>query len=200
MNKRYKFIPNQQDLDLFNKVFADVEPLNSKRKLANKSSVNNLIPEKIVQALSSQTQEKRNGTKIAIERAISIPLAVNDYATGRVPGLDRKTALRLKKGHFYIDYKLDLHGMSQKKARDALELCILNASQRKYRSLLIITGKGLQTDNKFGGYRSERGVLRRLVPLWLIERPLSESVLAFSIAQPEHGGFGALYVLLKRNS
>ena len=200
MTKRYKFTPNQQDLDLFNKVVADVEPLDSTRTPVYKNNINTLVRKKTVHALPLGTKQKKNGTVIAVKRTLTIPIAVNDYAAGRVPGLDRKTALKLKKGHFYIDYRLDLHGMSQKNARDALELCIFNASQSKYRSLLIITGKGHRADSKLGNYQSERGVLRRLVPFWLIERPLSNSVLAFSSAQPEHGGSGAFYVLLKRIS
>jgi DNA-nicking Smr family endonuclease len=199
MNKRYKFRLNQEDIDLFDKVVTDVEPLNSTHKLDYKSTINKLIRKKTIQSQPVGTREEKTRNKIAVRRTLVKPLAVNDYAVGRVPGLDRKTALRLKKGRFHIDYRLDLHGLSQKKARDALELCIFNASHRKYRALLIITGKGFRTDSKLDGYQSERGVLRKLVPFWLIERPLSESVLAFSIAQPEHGGSGAYYVLLKRN-
>ena len=42
------------------------------------------------------------------------------------------------------------------------------------------------------------GILRRVVPEWLKETPLSNFVLAFSSAQKTHGGTGALYVLLRR--
>jgi DNA-nicking Smr family endonuclease len=201
MNKRYIFTPNQQDLDLFNKVVADVEPLKRNYQLAHKIIKNNLKSKKTVPILSLPIKEEKNSKKTAIKRVVTTPLAVNEYSPGRVPGLDRKTALRLKKGHFFIDYRLDLHGMSQKSARNALELCISNASHRRYRSLLIITGKGFRSDkNNMTRNQSERGVLRRLVPFWLIEQPLAEFVLAFSIAQPEHGGAGAFYVLLKRSS
>ena len=201
MNKRYKFTSNQQELDLFNKVVADVEPLKQIHQSTHKSIENNLRNKKVIQAFSFPIKEEKTGTKTTLKRTVTIPLAINEYSPGRVPGLDRKTALRLKKGHFFIDYRLDLHGMSQQSARDALELCISNAHQRKYRHLLIITGKGFRSDkSKMIRNQSERGVLRRLVPFWLIERPLAESVLAFSIAQPEHGGAGAFYVLLKRSS
>jgi DNA-nicking Smr family endonuclease len=36
------------------------------------------------------------------------------------------------------------------------------------------------------------------VPRWLNEPSLRAQVLAFAAAQPQHGGAGALYVLLKR--
>jgi DNA-nicking Smr family endonuclease len=198
MNKRYKFTSNQQELDLFNKVVADVEPLKPNYQSIHK---NNLRNNKTVEALSMPIKEEKTFTKTTLKRMVTIPLAINEYSPGRVPGLDRKTALKLKKGQFLIDYRLDLHGMSQQSARDALELCISSARQRRYRFLLIITGKGFRSDkSKMSRHQSEKGVLRRLVPFWLIERPLADFVLAFSIAQPEHGGVGALYVLLKRSS
>ena len=46
MNKRYKFKLNQQDMDLFNEVVSDVEPLNPTHKLAHKSSINDLLGKK----------------------------------------------------------------------------------------------------------------------------------------------------------
>jgi len=41
-------------------------------------------------------------------------------------------------------------------------------------------------------------VLKSALPRWLNEAPLRPFVLALSEARPEHGGTGALYVLLKR--
>ena len=52
----------------------------------------------------------------------------------------------------------------------------------------MITGKGLA-----GG-----GILREQVPRWLNQQPNRARVLAFDYARPQHGGEGALYVLLKR--
>ena len=47
--------------------------------------------------------------------------------------------------------------------------------------------------------QSAPGVLRTAVPGWLNAPPLRGIVLSFAYAQPQHGGSGALYVLLKRN-
>jgi DNA-nicking Smr family endonuclease len=64
---------------------------------------------------------------------------------------------------------------------------------------LVITGKGLRQP-KNDGFNDNvgTGILRRTVPKWLKETPLSKFVLAFSSAQQTHGGTGALYVLLRR--
>jgi len=56
--------------------------------------------------------------------------------------------------------------------------------------VLVITGKG--------GRTSGDGVLRAAVPRWLNEAPNRTRLLAFTPAQPKHGGAGALYLLLRR--
>ncbi|MGA7808328.1 Smr/MutS family protein, partial [Bradyrhizobium sp.] len=59
--------------------------------------------------------------------------------------------------------------------------------------VLIITGKG-----KAGGGESERGVLRRQVPLWLALPEFRPLVVGFEEAHIGHGGEGALYVRIRR--
>ena len=57
-------------------------------------------------------------------------------------------------------------------------------------TVLVVTGKGMTT--------SKTGILRQAVPRWLNEPTFRSLVLAFDYAEPQHGGEGALYVLLKR--
>ncbi len=109
---------------------------------------------------------------------------------GSAMGLDRRTHQRLRKGKMAIDGRLDLHGLTQDAAYNALVSFVENGWQRGKRCLLVITGKGLSA----GG----QGVLRQQVPRWLNETRLRPAILAVSPAQAEHGGSGALYVLLKR--
>ena len=108
---------------------------------------------------------------------------------GKTAGIDRRTAERMKKGDMDIDGRLDLHGMMQDTAHSALRGFVMASSEMGRRCLLVITGKG---------NREGTGVLRREVPRWLNEPSLRPFVLAFSYAQPRHGGEGAIYVLLKR--
>jgi DNA-nicking Smr family endonuclease len=104
------------------------------------------------------------------------------------PGLDRRSAERLRRGERPIEARLDLHGMTQTEAHQALADFIAGAAATERRSLLVITGKG--------GARG--GVLRAAVPRWLGEPPNRARVLAVAPAQPRDGGLGALYVLLRR--
>lgn len=120
-------------------------------------------------------------------------------------GLDRKTDERLRRGQLRIDARIDLHGMTRGQAQTALERFILSAYHSGHRCVLVITGKGLQKAR--AGKKAEMpewmndhepGVLKRAVPEWLAARPLAGIVLKTHPARPQHGGDGALYVLLRR--
>ena len=112
-----------------------------------------------------------------------------EFSHGSAPGLDRRTQTRLKRGQIEMEARIDLHGMTQDQAHQAL-LSFLGASRSAgRRAVLVITGKGL---------RSGQGVLRDAVPRWLNEPETRRMIRAFSFAAPKDGGGGALYVLLKR--
>jgi DNA-nicking Smr family endonuclease len=94
---------------------------------------------------------------------------------------------RLKRGLIPVDDELDLHGLTQTAARDALADFIARSRDSGHRCVRVIHGKG---------YRSgARGpVLKTAVNLWL--RRLSD-VIAFASARAIDGGTGAVYVLLR---
>ncbi len=102
--------------------------------------------------------------------------------------IDRHMERRLKEGDFPIDGKLDLHGMRQDEAHEALHQFIDAQLKRKSRCLLIITGKG----------RDGKGVLRANMEGWLMASRDAAYILALRPAAIKHGGTGAFYLLLKR--
>ena len=69
----------------------------------------------------------------------------------------------------------------------------LNVSFEKAAVVGVITGKG-----RVSASESERGVLRRRVPLWLGLPELRSLVVGFEEAHIGHGGAGALYVRVRR--
>jgi DNA-nicking Smr family endonuclease len=95
---------------------------------------------------------------------------------------------RLDRGRDAPAAVIDLHGLNQDQAREALTRFILRGREEHRRTILVITGKGALGD----------GVLRRRVPEWLSEAPLRQVVAGLSFAHRRHGGDGALYVALKR--
>ena len=197
MNKGSRPKLSESDLELFNKVVADVKPLKSQDKsfINRKNSVNKMDKLEKINMISREIRPIKHVKSIP-----KGPIVINDHSPGRAPGIDRKTSLKLKKGKVEIDYKLDLHGLTQIEAKQALEQAILGAWKNKLRLILVITGKGLrQSKSNELSDNGATGVLRRIVPRWLKEPPLSNFVLAFSSAQQTHGGSGALYVLLRRS-
>lgn len=111
---------------------------------------------------------------------------------GIAPGVDQRTLNRLRQGKMEIESRLDLHGMTQRQAQDALLRFISSAYHRQQRCVLVITGRGLRESG-------EIGILRQSVPNWLNQVPLRSMILAFTYAARDHGGEGALFILLKRH-
>jgi len=133
---------------------------------------------------------------IPILRAPAAPPAKpkpRDLKPGVLADLDRANAERFRRGELPIEGRLDLHGMTQDRAHDALIGFIAAGYAGGLRCLLVITGKGWRS-----GAGTPQGILHQSVPRWLNETPLRGKVLAMARAQPKHGGEGALYVLLKR--
>lgn len=112
--------------------------------------------------------------------------------------MDRRTNTRLKRGKVDPEARIDLHGMTLAQAQPALTGFILRAQAQGKRLVLVITGKGKNTDTG-GPIPTRNGVLRHAVPQWLGMAPLSGLVLQITQAHVRHGGGGAYYVYLRRS-
>jgi DNA-nicking Smr family endonuclease len=119
--------------------------------------------------------------------------------------IERNLRRKLNKGKASIDAKLDLHGMHQDEAYNTLISFVTKAAQHDRHLVLIVTGKGSGKGSGNSGPKSsynnqlsEKGVLRRMVPLWLSDPSLRNFVIGFEEAAIGHGGSGALYVRLRK--
>ncbi|HUD89537.1 MAG TPA: Smr/MutS family protein [Xanthobacteraceae bacterium] len=114
--------------------------------------------------------------------------------------LDRRFKQRVARGREPIDDRIDLHGMTQSQAHAALLRFLRRAQAAGARTVLVVTGKGSGQASDRGAHdaASERGVLRRQVPLWLALPEFRPLVVGFDAAHVGHGGQGALYVRLRR--
>ena len=111
--------------------------------------------------------------------------------------IERRLKRELERGRGLIDGALDLHGMNQAEAHQALRGFLRHSQARGARLVIVVTGKGGPFDEPVP-LGQERGVLRRLAPHWLREPDLRSVVLGFEEAGRAHGGAGALYVRLRR--
>ncbi len=172
---------DDQDAALLEKVFRDVDPLPGRKvDLTGSAALPPPLPNQ------KKSPPRPRGAPPTPNAARLAPLA-----HGAAPGLDKRTAQRMRRGQMLIEGRLDLHGMTQDGAYRALGAFLAEAHGAGKRCVMVVTGKGLRPDGSIG-------VLRAAVPRWLNEPGLRERILSFSHARPRDGGTGALYVLLKR--
>lgn len=114
-----------------------------------------------------------------------------EFISGQIKGLDFKIFRKLRSGQYSMQGRLDLHGMNTAQAKLAVHDFLRRAYLEGKRCLLIIPGRG--RNSPLG-----RGVLRQELSAWLTQAPLKRIILAFTTAQPRHGGSGALYLLLRQ--
>lgn len=98
-----------------------------------------------------------------------------------------------------IEARLDLHGFTRDQARTHLAQFLTLCQNRHYLWVLVITGKGRPKVNEdSSNQNSPQGVLQDLVPQWLEGSALQAVVSGYTLAKPQDGGSGALYIRLKR--
>jgi DNA-nicking Smr family endonuclease len=115
-----------------------------------------------------------------------------EYVEGMRVGLDPRLITRLRRGEFAVQHHIDLHGMTQSAAKEALTAFILESVRKGLRAVLVVHGRGL-------GSPGGRPVLKHGAANWLSHGTIGGHVLAFASARPHDGGAGATYVLLRRD-
>ena len=115
----------------------------------------------------------------------------DEYIEGAGPGIDRNLLRSLRRGDFSIQGRLDLHGMTQPTAREAVERFLTDSRRANRRCVLIVHGRGLNSKDQIP-------VLKAGLKEWLSSKRIGNLVLAFATARPQDGGAGAVYVLLRR--
>ena len=130
------------------------------------------------------------------------PEAVEPTPEKPVP--DSKMSLsekRVRRGRLEIDGRVDLHGLTQDMALRTLRNFLSMAYRDGYRTVLVITGKGLKArerESEPWEHHDEPGVLRRKLPEWLGNPKFRQWVSGYAIAHMRHGGGGAFYVTMRR--
>ncbi|MBI4183987.1 MAG: Smr/MutS family protein [Proteobacteria bacterium] len=156
-------------------------------------------PEAKAKPAPAPAKRNKPGPGAAPARPKPAPAPPADLETGLLPGVDRRTAERFRRGQLPIEAWLDLHGHTRAAARRALLEFIHAAHHAGRRAVLVITGKGARVrQDETGRAALDVGVLYEQVPRWLNGPELRPLVLGFARARARHGGEGALYVLLKR--
>jgi DNA-nicking Smr family endonuclease len=109
------------------------------------------------------------------------------------PGVQNGVFRKLKQGRYESEARLNLHRMSVQRARRELFEFVRQAQDLGLRTVLIIHGKG---ENSPSTEREQASIIKGCVNKWLREL---EPVQAFHSARIQHGGTGAVYVLLRKS-
>ena len=95
---------------------------------------------------------------------------------------------------------IDLHGYSLDEANKIIENFINKAFLENVNKLIVVTGKGLHSDNEKDPYVSkDLGILKYSVPEFITNNlALMNKIIEIKDAKIEDGGEGAFYIYLKK--
>ena len=171
-----------EDSRIWTQVAKTVAPLSSEK--------GNLLKEEMSRLMeaTSTNSAPPAATKMNYAAQWSPPSPVKPASQAISHPIEERTTKNLGRGRQQVDARIDLHGMTQDRARFALLDFLQMAQQANHRIVLVITGKGDQG----------RGVLRQNVPRWLSLPVFSQLVNGYRESQSAHGGEGALYVRIRK--
>ena len=96
---------------------------------------------------------------------------------------------------------IDLHGYTLDEANKTIENFIKKAFSENVNKLIVVTGKGLHSENEKDPYVSkDLGILKYSVPEFITnDKDLMSKINKITDAKIEDGGGGAFYIFLKKN-
>ena len=96
---------------------------------------------------------------------------------------------------------IDLHGYSLEEANNSIENFIVASYQENINKLIVVTGKGIHSQNEKDPYVSkDLSILKYSVPEFISNnKNLMKIIYEMKDAKIEDGGGGAFYILLKKN-
>jgi DNA-nicking Smr family endonuclease len=115
----------------------------------------------------------------------------------RLPNKD----LNLSKEKFFKVKSIDLHGYTLEEANKTIEKFIYQSFREKINKLIVVTGKGLHSQNEKDPYVSkDLSILKYSVPEFIENnKSLMNIINEIKDSSIEDGGSGSFYIFLKKN-
>ena len=119
-------------------------------------------------------------------------LSKNEKLPNKDVKIDKKITFKTR--------SIDLHGYSLEEANKLIENFILKSNQEKINKLIVVTGKGIHSQNEKNPYVSkDLSILKYSVPEFILNnKNLMKIIYEMKDAKIEDGGGGAFYVYLKK--
>ena len=115
----------------------------------------------------------------------------------RLPDKDNKLTKKIT----FKTSSIDLHGYTLEDANKSIESFIIKSYQNKINKLIVVTGKGIHSQNEKDPYVSkDLSILKYSVPEFISNnKNLMKIIYEMKDAKIEDGGGGAFYIYLKKN-
>ena len=95
---------------------------------------------------------------------------------------------------------VDLHGYTLDQANSFIEKLVQDSYKKEIRKLIVITGKGIHSNNEKDPYKSkDLSILKYSVPEYIKKsQELMNKIIEIKDAEIKDGGTGAFYIILKK--
>lgn len=177
------------DDSFFREQMAGVEPLKRDKRVARSAAATGQSAEAVANRREAAVRDDVDRNSLT-DTGIA-PLDSWYALSFKRPGVQNGVFRKLKQGRYEALARLDLHRMTAERARREIFEFIEESHHYGLRSVMVIHGKG-----ENAAQRERSSILKGCVNHWLREL---EIVQAFHSAQPQHGGTGAVYVLLRKS-
>ena len=120
-------------------------------------------------------------------------LSKKDKLPNKDTKIDKKLSFKIR--------SIDLHGYTLEEANKTIENFIIKSFQENINKLIVVTGKGIHSQNEKDPYVSkDLSILKYSVPEFISNnKNLTKIIYEMKDAKIEDGGTGAFYIFLKKN-
>jgi len=173
------------DFSDFKEAMGDVTPLKVEPKVTLKKDHKDTLA--IAQRRVAATQDTQADPNHLSDSYVDM-VQPYDIISYKKDGVQEGVYRKFRLGKYQLDARLDLHRRTVEQARSEVFRFIEDAMKYDLRTLIILHGKGEK--------EATPALLKSWTNKWLREL---EDVIAFHSAQPQHGGTGAVYVMLRKS-
>ena len=108
--------------------------------------------------------------------------------------------IKIDKKFTFKTRSIDLHGYTLEEANKTIENLIIKSFQENINKLIVVTGKGIHSQNEKDPYVSkDLSILKYSVPEFISNnKNLMKIIYEMKDAKIEDGGSGAFYIFLKK--
>lgn len=193
-------ILNPDEESLWKRVAATVDPLHKRAPKPMAEVMAEISPPS--PRLPRTPLHLPSSTPLGSKKLPSVTLPPPRRSYHQAATLDGHWDRRLKKGQVRPDMSIDLHGHTLASAQTLLEQSLARAIMQGARILLVVAGRlrpGADRLPLTGSEQRPRGAIRASVPDWLTASAFADQIVALRPAHVNHGGAGAVYIILRRS-